>query len=661
MTILSSALDYLSRGFSPIPIPRICPNPDCGHIHYGRVCANITNGEKCTCTLTLSREQCKPAKGPLSPGWQTLRLTPEDAPHRFHESDNVGLLLGTPGNGLIDVDIDCAEAEYLAPWFLPATGMVSGRKKRPRTHYWYRVQQKDVRIGKLQAKGHGVFVELRGTGGQTVVPPSRHPDDDEYCWDEFGEPAEVDFVTLKKLVYAVGFGCLLARAWPVEGMRHDAGLAVGGFLWQLGWPEEIAAELTYRVAGAAGHKDPNDRRNAVLSSYKRKANDQPAQGGKTMRQTFGEDTVNTLIQWSKEIYTPRPAQATQEYLEDICLEDVPDEEVSWLWYPYIPLGYVTVLAGDSYQGKSRCTAALVTAATSGSWLMTDERSPSLTVPSPVTLIGTEDLRGTLKTRLRNYGATISLVRLSTHIVGKTRRRLMLNPHGIQKLKERIQLRQTKLVVIDPLQSFLPPGRDMNSTSHMRELFDMLSDVASETQCAIVIVQHFSKRRDVLPEDRIAGTKDFYNRPRSVLVIVKTDEVKTDVTVGQFTTQRFQYSLHAFAQLKGSIAGEGQTIEFQLTTGDYFSWTGMLQQTARELLQPAQEEQANDPKLMQAAKQWLVTYLQGDAQPRKVIEKNGKPLGFSPTILKAARIALNIDVHAEVEDSYWYLPGKYQAH
>jgi len=35
-----------------------------------------------------------------------------------------------------------------------------------------------------------------------------------------------------------------------------------------------------------------------------------------------------------------------------CYTNVRTEPVEWLWYPYIPLGKLTVLQGDPGEGKS---------------------------------------------------------------------------------------------------------------------------------------------------------------------------------------------------------------------------------------------------------------------------------------------------------------------
>ena len=54
-------------------------------------------------------------KGPVRSGWQNLRLTDEERPQYFDDDDNLGVLLGEPSGGLVDVDLDCEEAVQLAP------------------------------------------------------------------------------------------------------------------------------------------------------------------------------------------------------------------------------------------------------------------------------------------------------------------------------------------------------------------------------------------------------------------------------------------------------------------------------------------------------------------------------------------------------------------
>ena len=97
------ARKYARRGWSPIPVP------------YRK-------------------------KAPNLPGWQNLRIREEDVDEHFHGRRlNVGVLLGSPSNDVVDVDLDDDVAVQLAPFFLPETDAIFGRKSRPRSHYLYRV------------------------------------------------------------------------------------------------------------------------------------------------------------------------------------------------------------------------------------------------------------------------------------------------------------------------------------------------------------------------------------------------------------------------------------------------------------------------------------------------------------------------------------------
>ena len=58
-------------------------------------------------------------------------------PAHFNGTGNIGILLGDPSGGLVDVDLDCPEAHELAEQHLPPTGMKTGRPGSPASHWWY--------------------------------------------------------------------------------------------------------------------------------------------------------------------------------------------------------------------------------------------------------------------------------------------------------------------------------------------------------------------------------------------------------------------------------------------------------------------------------------------------------------------------------------------
>jgi hypothetical protein len=106
-------------------------------------------------------------------GWESLQPTPQMLGELFPEGkpSNVGLILGEPSRGLVDADLDCPQAVAAADVLLPKTGWVSGRAGSPRSHRFYRVVNPPSKAQDKYADLDGpCLLELRSTGGQTVVP-----------------------------------------------------------------------------------------------------------------------------------------------------------------------------------------------------------------------------------------------------------------------------------------------------------------------------------------------------------------------------------------------------------------------------------------------------------------------------------------------------------
>lgn len=136
--------------------------------------------------------------------WEAARIDDADLPAYFStvpDSSNIGVLLGEPSQWLVDVDLDCEEACNLAGRMLPPTGLVTGRASRPGSHWWY-VASGAVTRRFSDPVTKGAIIELRSTGAQTVVGPSRHPEGERYE-SLIGEPATVDAADLLAAVEAV--------------------------------------------------------------------------------------------------------------------------------------------------------------------------------------------------------------------------------------------------------------------------------------------------------------------------------------------------------------------------------------------------------------------------------------------------------------------------
>jgi hypothetical protein len=257
--VAQAACDYIGAGFSPIPIP---PR----------------------------------SKNPRRDDWQHEHWTLADVPAQFSESANIGLLLGIANGGLVNLDLDCPEAVALAPSLAPVTGFKSGHAGNPHSCYWYKGDP--VPTHRSYEFAGEKLVELRSVG-QTIVPPSIHPDGDQYIWHEAdGEPPTIAGAELSRVARELAAATLLLRCYPKPGMRHDFALALAGFLLrQSGWDAARTKNFVCAVASSAGDDEIKDRESAVETTSERLATDAKALGGTRFREIVGNAVFDTFCDW----------------------------------------------------------------------------------------------------------------------------------------------------------------------------------------------------------------------------------------------------------------------------------------------------------------------------------------------------------------------------
>lgn len=182
-------------------------------------------------------------KGPAYTGWQTSRLT-DDAAQITYDGDsgpvtttveqlfgrpggNVGIVLGDPSGGLVDIDIDdpSGHALRLAPRFLPATATF-GRASKPASHWLYLCgvpagarRSLNAPIAPLYEafrtdpkKVSVTLVEVRGTGVQTMAPGSVHPCGEPVRWDRNVAPTAIPRAELDLLCARLAMAAVLVQA-----------------------------------------------------------------------------------------------------------------------------------------------------------------------------------------------------------------------------------------------------------------------------------------------------------------------------------------------------------------------------------------------------------------------------------------------------------------
>ncbi len=244
------------------------------------------------------------SKRPTLGEWQTQRYKMKDLPAVFTNGANVGILLGTPSDETVDLDLD----HPLATRILQILGepKTLAYTHAGRNHYLFRAEppipstEKYVGIRDRQAV---TFVELRSTGGQTLAPGSVHPDDGTlYEWVHDVERQELTAAQLRELGRDIATACLLADHWhaphPEEhGARNQLALCFAGFLARREVALDHIEDLIRAAATVMQDRELDNRLGAVRATVRKYQSGGKIAGLPTLAEYIGQDDANTLNKW----------------------------------------------------------------------------------------------------------------------------------------------------------------------------------------------------------------------------------------------------------------------------------------------------------------------------------------------------------------------------
>ena len=201
-------------------------------------------------------------------------------------------------------------------------------------------------------------------------------------------------------------------------------------------------------------------------------------------------------------------------LEIIKASEITPKEVRWLWYPYIPFGKVTLLQGDPGDGKSKLMLSLAALLSKGAPLpFADEEEH--TEPMTVIYQTTEDdADDTVVPRFNSAGGDGDRL----IFIKEDEKSLTF---GDDRIREAVEKYHAKLLILDPMSSYIGDTCSMNNANETRAEFNHLIAVAKDTGCAIVIIAHMNKAKDTSPLYRTNGSIDIAGAARSILAVTRT--------------------------------------------------------------------------------------------------------------------------------------------
>jgi hypothetical protein len=334
------------------------------------------------------------------------------------------------------------------------------------------------------------------------------------------------------------------------------------------------------------------------------------------------------------------------------MADVEAREVEWLWPGRIPLGRITLLVGRPGEGKSFLTTDAASRVTTGTPWPDGGECPT----GSVILISAEDDPGdTIRPRLDAHYADVRRVHLLSAVrrtdgEGQYERLITLaDVDAIRAALERLS--DCKLIVVDPIGSFLGGGTDAHRDNEVRGVLAPIAKLAEEFGPAVLVVAHRRKSAGAIADDLALGSRAFTGIARAVWHLTRDSEDK---------------ARRLLLPGKNNLSAEGNGLAFSII-GDppRISWerdpVAMNADDALAAENKGREQKPGpDADAFEAAAEWLAKALaSGPRLAKELLDewKNGE--GGSEPTLKRAKKNMGIEsFRLEIPGPWcWRLSGK----
>ena len=336
-------------------------------------------------------------------------------------------------------------------------------------------------------------------------------------------------------------------------------------------------------------------------------------------------------------------------LQIVNMSTIKPQAINWLWYGWLPLGKMTILAGAGGCGKTNLSLALIATITTGGNFPDGSKCENV---GKVLIYSTEDdPADTLLPRLIANGADVNKIDIITggRINDKGENEPFDPSKDFPKIEEHIKDNpDVKLLMIDPIVSAV--GGDMNKANDVRKSLQPLVDLANEYKFAVLGITHFSKgSAGSTPADRIIGSQAFTALARMAWSAAKREDEGDCILVRAKSNNSI---------LEGGVRYqiESETVLENIETTKTV-WLGTIEGTAKELLGEAENTEGRNGSTLDLAKEFLIDLL-GSVEKMAASEvlDEAKNAGYSVASIRRAKDNLNIKPFKDGSAWYWKLPS-----
>lgn len=292
----------------------------------------------------------------------------------------------------------------------------------------------------------------------------------------------------------------LLRGKPIEGKRSEVLWKLVHALIQAGASKDEAFELL-RVSPWNKFKNRED-------------GDEQLQ--KALDKALGQKLNGVTVSKSRaDAFEADESRETENYVPKFLarnMADVEEEELDWLWYPYLARGELSILEGDPGLGKSYMAQMVAKAIVDG------DRLPSvksrMLPPATVAYFDLENSAGSVtKKRLRNNGCK------NLNLFFQEEEPFSVDDEDTMGLVyEALEALKPQLVVFDTLNTYMGKANTNNSTE-TQGVFKKFREIALRFRCSVLVLRHLTKNsKDTPALYRGQGSIAFAGLARVVMTV-----------------------------------------------------------------------------------------------------------------------------------------------
>lgn len=356
-------------------------------------------------------------------------------------------------------------------------------------------------------------------------------------------------------------------------------------------------------------------------------------------------TTAEIIHLKPEYQKPELTPGTKIELTSRPLSKYTARKIRWLWPNRIPIGKITLIAGEPGLGKSSITAYITAiVSTGGTWAVGGGECKA---GRTLFFSAEDDPDDTIKPRMIAAGANMENIEIINEITetneftGEKIYRGFSLTKDIKFLEEKVdKLGNVRLIIIDPVTAYTGEA-DTHKVAEVRAIMSQLHTFAIERKLGVILVTHLNKNAGNSDINRITGSNAFPAAARIVYAIVRDpDEPRRRLMLQIKSNNTEDMTGMAYTIVGEWIESEDLDDEGEEINTSVVEWEP--EAITKDGASIFQKEQLIESPKLSAAAAFLRDYLRAGPLHAKQVLEAGEKEGHKKWIIRDAAKHLGID-------------------